>query len=111
MTVNKGVIRIIKKLRIRNNLTQKKLAEKIGVTQSYISKLERNGNEEYEKVMIICNKLAQALNVCPFLIAIWAMDKKLNYILKCDLIEEFERENKCNKCSYTDCKARIKNKK
>ncbi|WP_039242709.1 helix-turn-helix domain-containing protein [Clostridium botulinum] len=55
---------IIKKFRLEMGLSQKELAVRIGVSQSYIAKLE---SLQYEKVatLKIIKKLSKTLGVCP----------------------------------------------
>lgn len=56
---------MIKLLRMNMGLTQKALAIKIGITQSYMSKLE-NYDLYHKKVSVeIITKLAKELKVCP----------------------------------------------
>lgn len=55
----------IKKYREKKGLSQNKLAKKIGVSQSYLSALER---DEKSPTMRMLFKIANELNICPRLI-------------------------------------------
>lgn len=56
----------IKKIRKGLNLTQKEVAESMGVTQSYISKLEQDGYYRcVQPSLAFVDDLAHALGCCP----------------------------------------------
>lgn len=55
----------IKYYRRKRRLTQKKLAEKANVTQSYISALERAGRTKSPTLYTLTH-IAFALGICPF---------------------------------------------
>lgn len=58
----KNISKNIKKFRIQNNLTQKQLAEKIGISLSYLSKIEAaNCNKSFSLHVLF--DIADALNV------------------------------------------------
>lgn len=52
-----GVGRNIAKLRQDNNLTQKELAEKVGVSVSYLSRIEEGKSPGIKTVAMIANAL------------------------------------------------------
>ena len=53
----------VRNYRIKNGMTQKELAMKIGISQNYLSQLE---NEKFDiKLSLLC-KIANALKVSPF---------------------------------------------
>lgn len=54
----------VKKARKNKNISQAKLVQKTGLSQSYISELESNPSAENPTLKTI-NKIAQALDVCP----------------------------------------------
>ncbi len=58
----KNVSKNIKKFRIQNNLTQKQLAEKIGISLSYLSKIEASNCNESFSLHVLFD-IADALNV------------------------------------------------
>lgn len=58
----KNVSKNIKKFRIQNNLTQKQLAEKIGISLSYLSKIEASNCNKSFSLHVLFD-IADALNV------------------------------------------------
>lgn len=60
------VILNIKEFRNKNKFTQKELAKKVQISQSYLSKLERNIPAATNGVSLgVIIKIAKALNVSP----------------------------------------------
>jgi len=58
----KAISNNIKKYRIKNNLTQKQLADKVGISLSYLSKIEAaNCNKGFSLYVLF--DIADALNV------------------------------------------------
>lgn len=53
----------IREMRKKKGITQSELAERCGVTQAYISMIERNGNLNLS-INVLCN-LATALDIPP----------------------------------------------
>lgn len=67
---------MIKVCREYKKMTQKDLGEKAGVSQMYISKLERGiANPTIDQVII----LSEALEVSPYTLASWTLDVRLKY--------------------------------
>lgn len=67
---------MIKVCREYKKLTQEDLAEKVGISQAYISKLERGtGNPTIDQVII----LSEALEVSPYSLASWILDVRLSF--------------------------------
>ena len=65
---------MIKTYRKMKNITQKELAERLNVTQGYISKLEKgHGNPTLEQII----HLANALGISAYSLASWLIDMKL----------------------------------
>lgn len=59
-----GMNLVIKEYRLKKNFTQKQLAKHINISQSYLSKLERNTTSAINGVSLgIILKLANALDV------------------------------------------------
>ena len=63
---------MVRRRRMELNLTQKKLAERSGITQAHISRLE---NGEYNTSSVTICKLAKALNI-PVAKLLEAAEKK-----------------------------------
>ncbi|WP_142415466.1 helix-turn-helix domain-containing protein [Hathewaya massiliensis] len=75
----------IKKYREKKTLSQNKLAKKIGVSQSYLSAIER---EEKSPTIRMLFKIAHELNVCPRLLIRCTIECKYctkKYKCLCDL--------------------------
>jgi transcriptional regulator with XRE-family HTH domain len=53
----------IKRFRRRNGITQTQLAQKVGISQSFLSEVE---NGKYDITLTLLFKIARALDVCPF---------------------------------------------
>lgn len=67
---------MIKVCREYKKLTQKDLAEKVGISQAYISKLERGmANPTIDQVLI----LAEVLEVSPYSLTSWVLGIRLDY--------------------------------
>ena len=55
---------MIKKLRKKKKISQKELSEKLGITQSYLSKLESRNNKYHKNVTVgLIIKMADVLEV------------------------------------------------
>lgn len=68
---------MIRKQRIKLNMTQKQLAELVGVSQAYISKLE---NDKFVNITILeIIKLSKVLRLKELDIAKYFLDKYNNY--------------------------------
>ena len=77
----------IAKIRHEKKLTQENLAEKAGITNNYLSNIERNRSiPSLETLMSICT----ALSVTPNEILIGTDDTQTNYLTRdiCNLIEK-----------------------
>lgn len=80
---------MIKVCREYKNLTQKDLAEKAGVSQVYISKLERGmANPSIDRIII----LSEVLEVSPYSLASWVLDIRLNYF-RCEKTKNKKLKN------------------
>ncbi|CEQ04121.1 MerR family transcriptional regulator [[Clostridium] sordellii] len=65
---------MIRTYRKMKKITQKELAEKLNVSQGYISKLEKgHGNPTLEQII----HLADALGISAYSLASWLIDMKL----------------------------------
>lgn len=53
---------MIKKIRIQKGLTQKQLALKAGMSQNFLSEVERN---KKDITLSMLDKISKALDVCP----------------------------------------------
>ncbi len=82
---------LIKKFRIIRGMTQKELATKSNIRQSYISQLEEN-NPTKSPTLRTVFKIAKALDVCPYLLVQVKCKKK--YDLTCSMICKFRIKNK-----------------
>jgi DNA-binding XRE family transcriptional regulator len=69
----------IKQARLERKLTQKQLAEKIGVEQSYISRLE---DLDRHLNLYLILKIAMVLNVCPYLLVDFCSECEIDNIDK-----------------------------
>ena len=58
-------MRRLKELRTKAGLTQKQLADRIGVAQSYLSRLEKDRNKAEQATISLINRIAKALDVEP----------------------------------------------
>lgn len=68
---------MLKYCRNKNNLTQKQIARKSGLSQSYISKLEKNEVLHSPTVKQVIS-LAAALNISPYELCTWFINKELS---------------------------------
>lgn len=55
----------IKHFRLKRGLTQQELADKTGLSQMYISYLERDNRKKSPTLNTVA-KIAEALEICPF---------------------------------------------
>lgn len=62
-TKDKKVVTMIRSARIRNCLSQDQLAQRLGVSQSYISKLENRRTKAVSIEFVL--KLSKNLKICP----------------------------------------------
>ena len=75
---------MIKKARLRQGLTQKQLAKRCNLSQSYLSKLEKckldpcHGSSPYNISIRQVINIANALNIDPKELAAWFIDKELD---------------------------------
>ncbi|MDF2884523.1 MAG: helix-turn-helix protein [Clostridiaceae bacterium] len=67
----------IKQARLERKLTQKQLAEKIGVKQSYISRLE--DLDRHPNLYLIL-RIALVLNACPYLLVDFCSECEIDNI-------------------------------
>ena len=85
----------IKEVRKKRRLTQKELAKRCGLTQSYISQLESNLRVTSPTLQTI-ELIAEALEICPYILISYDCEKcnvvkaKGNDIAKCK--KETEQE-------------------
>ena len=57
------VAEVIVKYRIENNLTQRQLGEKLGISQQYIAKLEEGNFRDFEKVKPFLKKMGYTIEI------------------------------------------------
>ena len=57
---------LLKSLREASGLSQEELAEKVGVSRSYISQLENSRKYKKEVSISVIIKLSYAFGICPF---------------------------------------------
>lgn len=89
---------MIKALRIKNKLSQQELAERLGVSQSTISKLEQNDKDYHVCSAHFIDALAKELKYCPFMLSFWCTNLKMGGLI---VKERFlERELECDDCPY-----------
>lgn len=70
---------MIKTTRKRQNLTQKELAKRCNLSQSFLSELENKYNKKNVTIKQII-KIADGLNLNPKDLASWFIDKELNKV-------------------------------
>lgn len=75
----KGKLILIKTTRKRQRLTQKELAKRCNLSQSFLSELENKNNKKNVTIKQII-KIADGLNLNPRDLASWFIDKELNCI-------------------------------
>lgn len=56
---------MIKQARMKKGLTQKQLATKVGLSNSYICRMENNENRCFEVKLNHIYKIADVLDICP----------------------------------------------
>lgn len=71
---------MIKTTRKRQNITQKQLAERVGLSQSYLSKLENSRKVFHSPTITQIIKLSNALKINVYMLAKWFIDKELGGI-------------------------------
>lgn len=76
---------LIKEYRLLRGMTQKELAEKSNLNQSYISQLENNHPNAKSPTLRIMSKISKALNICPHIL--------IRYDIPCD----YDCFDTCNK--------------
>ena len=81
----------IKEVRKKRRLTQKELAKRCGLTQSYISQLESNLRITSPTLQTI-ETIAKALEICPYILISYDCDKCNVVKLKGIDIEECREE-------------------
>lgn len=67
---------MLKKKRIEKGLTQSKLAEKVGISKSYLNKLE-NRNHNNTTIQVIL-KLSKELDICPVKLFLFFIEMDYN---------------------------------
>lgn len=72
----------IKEYRLSKNITQKELADKCNLSQSYISMLEKGDFREKSPTLMVIESIADSLGVCVKDILILECDLCKNYINK-----------------------------
>ena len=73
----KGKLILIKTTRKRLRLTQRELAKRCNLSQSFLSELENKNNKKNVTIKQII-KIADGLNLNPRDLASWFIDKELN---------------------------------
>lgn len=68
---------MIKTARKRQNLTQKILAKKTGLSQGYISKLENKNKVFHSPTITQIISISSALDINVYILAEWFIDKEL----------------------------------
>lgn len=64
------VVLMIKAARLKKHLSQKQLAKKVGITQSYLSRIENGGCVDFKLSIKAIIALSKELDVCPVRIAL-----------------------------------------
>lgn len=73
---------MIKQARLKKGLTQGQLAEKVGISRSYISRIEKREEiHEFDVSLEVVHKIANALDLCPLALAMRMFD----ICQKCDI--------------------------
>ena len=80
----------IRKHRLAKNISQKELAQKSGISQSYVSLLEKGIEREKSPTLQTIESLADALGICA----------KDVLIIECDLCKNYINK----KCKFNDVK-------
>lgn len=62
---------MLKSARLKRGLTQKELSRLTGISQSYISKLERENYNFHSPTLKQIVRLAKELNLCPVTLSKW----------------------------------------
>lgn len=75
---------LIRKYRKKRNITQKELANKTGLGQSYISKLENNKLSKNHPTFTTMLSIAKVLDVCPHILVRYDYKCNNNCINICD---------------------------
>ena len=75
----KGNLILIKTTRKRQKITQKELAKRCNLSQSFLSELENKNNKKNVTIKQVI-KIADGLNLNPRDLASWFIDKELNCI-------------------------------
>lgn len=70
----------IKEYRLAKNISQKELANRCGISQSYVSMLEKGGFREKSPTLEVVENLSNGLGVCVKDILIFECDLCKNYI-------------------------------
>ena len=82
----------IKKVRKKLGLTQKELAEKCGLSQSYISQLESNLRVVSPTLQTV-EVIAENLRICPYILMSYDCNKCTTFKLKGKDIEQCRKES------------------
>jgi transcriptional regulator with XRE-family HTH domain len=78
----------IKKYRVKKNMTQKELADTIGTSQTYISRLENNKIQAlnmHPPFGLLLN-ISKILEICPHIMITYNYSCEKNCIYNCDNI-------------------------
>lgn len=77
-------ILLIKEYRIIRGMTQKELARKARLRQSYISQLERKHPKAKSPTLRIAFRIARALDICPRLLVRYNIECDYNCLNACN---------------------------
>lgn len=69
---------MIKTLRKKHKMTQKELAKRCNLSQSFLSRIE-NKNVKTNITIRQIIKISNQLNISPYSLARWLIDKELNF--------------------------------
>ncbi|SHJ63544.1 Helix-turn-helix [Clostridium amylolyticum] len=74
---------MLKKLRLSRKLSQSELAARVGISQSYLSKLENLQERSTMINTLLVKNLSEVLNVSPILLLIYFYSPHTKINLKC----------------------------
>ncbi len=74
----------IKEHRISKKMTQRQLAIKCRLNQSYISQLENNHPRTKSPTLIVIFRIARALEICPHMLVQYNISCNNNCLSKCE---------------------------
>lgn len=82
---------MLKKFRLKNNLTQKELANMLNISRSYLCELEHKVNVPSYDVLI---RISNILEICPIQLLSYYSSEKIN--LNCCKYTCYLKNNFCN---------------